>query len=42
VPHETIGLAWRLFSEARKALGEEADHVEIIKLVEKQAGIEIK
>ncbi len=42
VPHETIGLAWRLFSEGRKALGEEADHVEIIKLIEKQAGVEIK
>lgn len=42
VPHETIGLAWRLFSEARKALGEEADHVEIIKLIEKQAGVEIR
>jgi 3-hydroxyisobutyrate dehydrogenase len=42
VPHETIGLAWRLFAEGRKALGEEADHVEIIKLIEKQAGVEIK
>lgn len=42
VPHETIGLAWRLFSEARKALGEEADHVELIKLIEKQAGVEIR
>lgn len=42
VPHETIGLAWRLFAEGRKALGEEADHVEIIKLIERQAGVEIK
>ena len=42
VLHETIGLAWRLFAEGRKALGEEADHVEIIKLIEKQAGVEIK
>jgi 3-hydroxyisobutyrate dehydrogenase len=42
VPHEMIGLAWRLFAEGRKALGEEADHVEIIKLIEKQAGVEIK
>lgn len=42
VPHEMIGLAWRLFAEGRKTLGDEADHVEIIKLVEKQAGVEIK
>lgn len=42
VPHETIGLAWRLFAEGRKTLGDDADHVEIIKLIEKRAGIEIK
>lgn len=42
VPHEMIGLAWRLFAEGRKTLGEEADHVEIIKLIEKHAGVEIK
>lgn len=42
VPHETIGLAWRWFAEGRKALGEEADHVEIIKLIERLAGVEIK
>lgn len=42
VPHEMIGLAWRLFAEAKKSLGQEADHVEIIKLIEKQAGVEIK
>lgn len=42
VPHEMIGLAWRLFAEAHKTLGEEADHVEVIKLIEKHAGVEIK
>ncbi len=42
VPHEMIGLAWRLFAEGKKTLGEEADHVEIIKLIEKRAGVEIK
>jgi hypothetical protein len=32
----------RVFGEGRKALGEEADHVELIKQIEKAAGVEIK
>lgn len=42
VPHEAIGVAKRVFAEGRKQLGEEADHVELIKLIEKAAGVEIK
>ena len=42
VPHETIAAAKRAMEEARKALGEEADHVEAIKLIERAAGVEIK
>jgi 3-hydroxyisobutyrate dehydrogenase len=42
VPHEAIGVAKKAFAEARKQLGEEADHVELIKLIEKRAGVKIK
>jgi 3-hydroxyisobutyrate dehydrogenase len=42
VPHEAIGAAKRAFAEARKALGEEADHVELIKEIERKAGVEIR
>jgi 3-hydroxyisobutyrate dehydrogenase len=36
-----ITLAARLFADAREALGEEADHVEAVRFIEKQAGVEI-
>jgi 3-hydroxyisobutyrate dehydrogenase len=39
---EVLDLAGRLFSAARAALGEEADYLEAIKLVERQAGVEIR
>jgi 3-hydroxyisobutyrate dehydrogenase len=42
VPHEAIGMAKRVFAAARQALGEQADHVELIKQIEKAAGIEIR
>lgn len=37
-----IGLAAKRFHEAREMLGEEADHVEAVKMVEEENGIEIK
>jgi 3-hydroxyisobutyrate dehydrogenase len=37
-----IDLAGRLFSKARAELGEEADYLEAIKLIERQAGVEIR
>jgi 3-hydroxyisobutyrate dehydrogenase len=42
VPHEAIGVAKRTFAEARSALGEEADHVELIKVIEAAADVEIR
>jgi 3-hydroxyisobutyrate dehydrogenase len=42
VPHDAIGTAKAAFAAARGELGEEADHVEFIKEIEKAAGIEIK
>ncbi|MBI3983172.1 MAG: NAD(P)-dependent oxidoreductase [Gemmatimonadetes bacterium] len=42
VASEAIVMAKRVFGEARKELGEEADHVELIKVIERQAGVEIK
>jgi 3-hydroxyisobutyrate dehydrogenase len=42
VPGPILDLAGRLFSEARAALGEEADYLEAIKLVERAAGAEIR
>jgi len=42
VPHDVIGVAKEAFGKARDALGEEADHVELIKEIEKAAGVEIK
>ena len=42
VPFEAIGMAKRVFAEGRKELGEEADHVEVIKVVERKARVEIK
>jgi 3-hydroxyisobutyrate dehydrogenase len=37
-----ISLAAKRFHEAREMLGEEADHVEAVKMVEKENGIEIR
>ncbi len=42
VPHAAIGTAKEAFGRARKVLGEEADHVELIKEIEKAAGVEIE
>lgn len=42
VPHEAIGMAKRVFSAGRAALGEGADHVELIKEIEREAGVEIR
>lgn len=42
VPHDVIGAAKKVFAQARKALGEEADHVELIKEIERAAGVEIR
>jgi 3-hydroxyisobutyrate dehydrogenase len=36
-----LQLAAELFTTARRALGEEADHVEAVRLVERWAGVEI-
>jgi 3-hydroxyisobutyrate dehydrogenase len=42
VPGPVIELAGRLFSQARAELGEQADYLEAIKLIERQAGVEIR
>ena len=42
VPGPVIELAGRLFSEARAQLGEEADYLEAIKLIEGQAGVALR
>lgn len=42
VPHAAIGVVREAFARGRKALGEEADHVELIKEIEKAAGVEIR
>ncbi len=42
VPHENVRITKEAFAEARAALGEEADHVEFVKEVERVAGVEIK
>ncbi len=42
VPAMLTQLTADLFSAAHKELGEEADHVEVVKLVERWAGVEIK
>ena len=41
VPSPMIELAAALFRDARAELGEEADHVEIVKVIEQRAGVEI-
>ena len=38
-PAELIDLTARLFAEAHRELGEEADHVEAVKVVERRAGL---
>jgi len=42
VPSDAIGMTKHVFGEGRKALGEEADHVELIKQIEQAAGVEIR
>jgi 3-hydroxyisobutyrate dehydrogenase len=42
VPGPLLGLTAQLFAAARAQLGEEADHVEAIKLVERASGTEIR
>jgi 3-hydroxyisobutyrate dehydrogenase len=37
-----IDLAWRLYGEARAILGEDADYLEAIKVIEQHAGVEIR
>lgn len=41
VPAPFIDLAARLFAEAHTILGEEADHVEAVKVIEQKAGIKV-
>ncbi len=41
VPHGAIGATKAVFAEGRRALGEEADHVELIREIERRAGVEI-
>jgi 3-hydroxyisobutyrate dehydrogenase len=40
-PAELLDLTSRLFAEAHRALGEEADHVEAVKIVEERGGATI-
>jgi len=42
VPHKNVEITKEAFAAARAALGEEADHVEFVKEVERAAGVEIK
>jgi 3-hydroxyisobutyrate dehydrogenase len=42
VPCDAIGTVKQAFASARTALGEAADHVELIKQIEKVAGVEIR
>lgn len=42
VEGHVLQLAHRLYGEARKALGEEADYLEAIRVIERQAGVEIR
>ncbi|MGH7703707.1 MAG: hypothetical protein ACREMO_11470 [Gemmatimonadales bacterium] len=37
-----IQLAWELYRVARARLGEQADYLEAIKLIEREAGVEIR
>jgi len=40
-PADILALTSRLFAEAHAELGEEADHIEAVKVVERRAGVEI-
>jgi 3-hydroxyisobutyrate dehydrogenase len=42
VPGPVFHLVGELFRQARATLGEEADHVEVIRLIEREAGVEIR
>jgi 3-hydroxyisobutyrate dehydrogenase len=42
VPGPVIDLAWRLMADARKELGDGADYLEAIRVIERQAGVEIR
>ncbi|MCH7577780.1 MAG: NAD-binding protein, partial [Chloroflexi bacterium] len=42
VPSDAIGMGKRVYEAARRSLGEEADHVELIREIEKAAGVEIR
>jgi 3-hydroxyisobutyrate dehydrogenase len=42
VPAPLLHLVGELFRHARGVLGEEADHVEAIRLIERDAGVEIR
>jgi len=42
VPSDAIGMAKAVYSKARAVLGEEADHVELVKEIERAAAVEIK
>ena len=42
VPSPLLQLTAELFAAAHHELGEEADHVEVVKIIEHQAGVEIK
>jgi 3-hydroxyisobutyrate dehydrogenase len=42
VPGPVLHLVGELFRQARATLGEEADHVEVIRLIEREAGVEIR
>ena len=42
VPSDAIGVTKRVFGAGLAALGEEADHVELIKEIERAAGVEIR
>jgi len=42
VPHDAIGVAKKAYGDARAVLGEEADHVELIREIERVAGVEIR
>lgn len=41
VPADFIQLAARLFAEARRIVGEEADHVEAVRVIEDRAGVKV-
>jgi 3-hydroxyisobutyrate dehydrogenase len=42
VPHDVTAVTKSVFQQARLELGEEADHVELVKEIERRAGVEIR